>query len=637
MLGVQGRADSKLTFICGAGISYPAPSRLPTVSAFVEKASRHCTDDLAVHEALRNAMHDGTGPSARFEVLVNAISQLGVAPASVGALFDASTANLLHRFAASLCQQGAAIITTNFDNCIERALTKEIQRVVFRGVDLDRLGPEDSVIVKPHGSNPLDQSEVGNDLVITIKELARTAQGFRQFPVWRQYLQSLIFGRTIVVIGYSGSDDFDITPILLESEPGYLVWIDYADGAAPRATGIADASPTVQRICSSLPSAYLRGDIGRLAWRLDEGQSTAGELPSSVSKELVGWLRHAFPTEAARQALLGVLLRHYGLHDLTVLQTEMPLSTEALVQRGTALYYLGRYEEACETLRRAASGAPTPAQQCQTLFLLSSALFYSGDRGDAAVEAHRYADLAEQLGDIGELQSALNHSAAISYSMGEREEARRQYQRVLAYQAEYPSLQAAAMATWGLADIANASGLADEAVQGYTEARELSRQLGSTQGVAWMSANLGELLLRAREFSQSATYLQESIVLFEHLRIVAGLLYALACRAQLEYCMGESGAASDTVRSCLPMLSGNPGSAAISTVVMLSYVLARQTGDSELLEAIKDATSGAIRQSAELQGKGDDDERWGLCRRILEAGRDDDGLYAACRDFLTGW
>lgn len=112
---------------------------------------------------------------------------------------------------------GAAVVTTNFDNCIERTIVEPYSRVVFRGVDLTGEVPQTSVIVKPHGSNPLDSSEEVSELVVSIRTLAPTAKGFARFPVWRAYLKSLMQGRTVIVVGYSGSDDFDITPVLLES------------------------------------------------------------------------------------------------------------------------------------------------------------------------------------------------------------------------------------------------------------------------------------------------------------------------------------------------------------------------------------------------------------------------------------
>lgn len=169
-----------------------------------------------------------------------------------------------------------------------------------------------------------------------------------------------------------------------------MVWIDYASDEAPRKSDLASASMSVQRICTSLPSTYMRGNFGMVAARV-LGDATPVVTPSE----------------------------------------QRPLPT---------LY------------------SPTPIQRCQASYLTSSACFYLGDTTAAKTESQHHVALAEQLQDLGELQTALNHAAALAYSLGELDEARAQYQRVLDYQDAYPSLQAATMAAWGLADIANVSG-----------------------------------------------------------------------------------------------------------------------------------------------------------------------------------
>ena len=127
------------------------------------------------------------------------------------------------------------------------------------------LGPQEDPV---NVNIPLDSSEEVSELVVSIRTLARTAKGFARFPVWRAYLKSLMQGRTVIVVGYSGSDDFDITPVLLESEPAHMVWIDYASDEAPRKSDLASASMFVQRICTSLPSTYMRGNFGMVAARV---------------------------------------------------------------------------------------------------------------------------------------------------------------------------------------------------------------------------------------------------------------------------------------------------------------------------------------------------------------------------------
>ena len=130
------------------------------------------------------------------------------------------------------------------------------------------------------------------------------------------------------------------------------------------------------------------------------------------------WLDMEFSSAAGKQALLCAILRHYSLHDLTVKHTETPLSSEAALERGAALYYLGKYAECREVLEHIAWYSPTPIQRCQASYLTSSACFYLGDTTAAKTESQHQVALAEQLQDLGELQTALNHAAALAYSLG---------------------------------------------------------------------------------------------------------------------------------------------------------------------------------------------------------------------------
>lgn len=560
-----------VTFLAGAGISFPPPSALPTVRSFTLQLARYCSDGGETVAAVDQALSATYSTSPRFEGLVEAIGQIAGAADSVGAVFDSDEPNPLHRYLARYCESGAAVVTTNFDTCLERALSRQCERLVFSGYDLTSIGPMQSVIVKPHGSNRAKPEDAHGELVVSIRALSKTARGFQAFPLWRRYLGQLFSRRVLIVIGYSGSDDFDITPVLLESKPNQLIWIDYQDGEAPRAAEVDGASVSARRICRELGAVYSRGDLGTIA-----GTFPAESRPRD---KVDAWLRKTYPSAADRQNLLCALLRHYSLHELTIRQTSKPLSAAAALQRGTAFYYRGQYREASSGLERIEDYSPNKLQLCQAAYMLSAAYFYGRDIHAALQASRRNLALAEEIGDIGELQTALNHAAALAYYAGDREDARNLYERVLAYQEHYPSLPAAITAAWGLADLANADDRIADAIEGYTSTMELCRQLGSAPGVAWMNANLGELFLRIGENDAAEQSLKAAEVGFEQTGVAAGVLYSRAYRAQLDYATGEIESAEARLRDCLPLLAEHRESPAIRVIVELAELLAQQTGD----------------------------------------------------------
>ena len=132
----------------------------------------------------------------------------------------------------------------------------------------------------------------------------------------------------------------------------------------------------------------MRGDFGLVAARVLRDAThvvTPSEQPRLPT--LDEWLEMEFSAAAGKQALLCAILRHYSLHDLTVKHTSTPLWAEAVVQRGAALYYLGKYAECREVLEHIALYSPSPIQLCQASYLTSSACFYFGDTAAAKTEA----------------------------------------------------------------------------------------------------------------------------------------------------------------------------------------------------------------------------------------------------------
>ena len=155
--------------------------------------------------------------------------------------------------------KGASVITTNFDNCIENAAEPAGSgyiRLAFTGKDLETFESKVGVLAKVHGSNPLTSDEIPH-LLITVHTLAQATGGFRRFPVWREFIRTLIEDRLLIVFGYSGSDDFDLTPQLLESQPSALLWFNYQ--AKVEATFVATGSlPARIKRFAAIPGATFR-------------------------------------------------------------------------------------------------------------------------------------------------------------------------------------------------------------------------------------------------------------------------------------------------------------------------------------------------------------------------------------------
>ncbi|KKM20337.1 hypothetical protein LCGC14_1646480, partial [marine sediment metagenome] len=156
--------------------------------------------------------------------------------------------NYIHYFLANvIVNRKDYVVTTNFDYMIE----KGIQRILesdkhkfiipvitrenfvsnFRPLDIFKEGGYP--LYKIHGSkrNLITGENTGNSLVTTMSALGKDrgiGETFSLESYKKQAIYNLMKNRTLIVMGYSGSDDFDIGPTL-QGLPylSRLIWVEH--------------------------------------------------------------------------------------------------------------------------------------------------------------------------------------------------------------------------------------------------------------------------------------------------------------------------------------------------------------------------------------------------------------------------
>lgn len=193
---------------CGAGIS--ANSGMPTARELIDRLA----DALPCEAQDRAALGIDTLP---FEAFLQILSEGAPLEPMIG-LYKASRPTAAHRLVARLVRQGylRSVFTTNFDLLLERAFAAEGLR---RGADYKRLVRVSEFeaypdrtgcpqLIKVHGS-----ADYPDSVAATIRAVASRQSSVKQ----ARLLRALFAGdkrRTLLVIGYSGSDKFDIMPQL---------------------------------------------------------------------------------------------------------------------------------------------------------------------------------------------------------------------------------------------------------------------------------------------------------------------------------------------------------------------------------------------------------------------------------------
>jgi tetratricopeptide (TPR) repeat protein len=339
-------AADRITFLAGAGCSIDPPSQLAAGKQMMEAIIRFCSPDVEVPKLM--ALND-----LRFEALVETFRDVLDPDLRLLDYFgQCDRPNLHHLYLATMLREGHFVITTNFDFLIEYALLQaggDPQNVIpvitkddfLRFSDPDHLVAAGKLlVVKVHGStqNVITKESTRDSLIATIQAFGAGKEGLSVFqlePFKQPLLEKLFADRTLVMMGYSGSDDFDVVPTLVQLQGlRKLVWINHAPAdSAPRLTEViaTDAEEPaggerVQRILSRIQ----RG-TGAHVYRVDISTSnftrlffTPPEQPTEECFPLLPktWLEGQLPEPSELQ-------RHIFAYTL---YHQRELYTDALLQ-----------------------------------------------------------------------------------------------------------------------------------------------------------------------------------------------------------------------------------------------------------------------------------------------------------------
>ena len=192
--------------LAGAGISLWHPSSLPTWSEFntallneaIARARRALPAQSPIHQVLERLTVDDIGSKAFSNALVEILT--GESYFDVVTALAVTQPNGAHHAIARLARRGviAAIVTTNFDTLLERAIVAEgfDADVYSQPRDYERSAGSGVPIFKIHGS-----ASEESGLIDTVGQKLRGLP-----PVVRERLREWFAKHSVVALGYSGGD-----------------------------------------------------------------------------------------------------------------------------------------------------------------------------------------------------------------------------------------------------------------------------------------------------------------------------------------------------------------------------------------------------------------------------------------------
>jgi len=232
--------DKELTFLVGAGCSIDPPSCLPAGRTMMNAIIEYTCANSEIENI--KALEE-----LRFEQLVEIIrDELDPELKIIDYYGLCDKPNIQHFFLADMIKQNNYVMTTNFDFLIENALLQlgvdknDILPVITRNDYQNYSNPDDlsrkgkKPIYKIHGStkNIISGENTKDYLIATIQAFGSNKEGKNVFqiePYKRELFDNITNERSLVVLGYSGSDDFDIVPTLkVLKNLKNIIWINYS-------------------------------------------------------------------------------------------------------------------------------------------------------------------------------------------------------------------------------------------------------------------------------------------------------------------------------------------------------------------------------------------------------------------------
>ncbi|MFX1412117.1 MAG: tetratricopeptide repeat protein, partial [Promethearchaeota archaeon] len=241
--------NEKFTFLVGAGISIEPPSCLKSAVEIVKTLVKLCVTDQEVNKIL--SLQD-----LRYETVVEFIQKYFDKELKIIDFFEKFTQPNIHHYClAHSIRKGHQLITTNFDYLIEFALLNiledkmKILPIITRNDFMNYADPNTIVkegrfpIYKIHGSkkNIITNEDTRDSLITTISALGRDRdeKTFAIEDYKKPALVNLLEKRTLFVMGYSGSDDFDISPTLKELQNiSKIIWVNHTSNEVPEIINI---------------------------------------------------------------------------------------------------------------------------------------------------------------------------------------------------------------------------------------------------------------------------------------------------------------------------------------------------------------------------------------------------------------
>jgi len=563
--------EAKITFLAGAGCSIDAPSCLPAGRAMMDAIIDYTCAESEIEKIKKLE-------ELRFEQLIEIVRDRLDPELKVIDFYGlCDKPNLQHLFLAEMIKNGQFVMTTNFDFLIEYALQqtgipdKDIIPVITKKDFLEFQDPYEQLrhgrktLYKIHGSTmnilkPIDNRDTRASLIATIQAFGANKEGetvFQLEPFKQPAFTNLTRGRSLVVMGYSGSDDFDIVPTLkVLKNVRDIIWINYSEKNEmgkeqiheidAKSNQALDELDKVTRMLleiwqSNNADHVYRVDVNTTEMTKSLLKSTPKLSSMDFSIESRAWLENNLdvPNFFIKYDIPSKIYFDFGKYDDVINCSEKILqlaknsqdiegrSWEAVAHNniGEIFRAQGKYSEALERYEKALQIAERIENLGgKAIYLNNIGMIYKtqGNYPEALERYEKALQIADQTGDLSGKAIYLNNIGLIYKTQGNYPEALKRLEKALQIAEQLGNLSGKATRLHNIGMVYDALGNYREALKRLEEALQIDEQLGNLSGKAVALNDIGEIFRALGNYSEALKRYEESLKISVQLKNLGG-------------------------------------------------------------------------------------------------------------------
>ncbi|MFX1446177.1 MAG: tetratricopeptide repeat protein [Promethearchaeota archaeon] len=515
---------AKLTFLVGAGCSVDAPSCLPAGKSMMEAIINFVCADSEIEKILK--LED-----LRFEQLVEIVrDHLDNELKVIDYYGQCDKPNIQHFFLVEMIKNGHFVMTTNFDFLIEYALQQsglpknKIIPVITRG-DFERFSdPQElfnigkKALYKVHGStqNIITGEETRESLIATIQAFGSNKEGLNVFqvePFKRELFDNISNGRSLVVMGYSGSDDFDIVPTLkVLKNLQNIVWINYSEKNKIGKEKIYEIDANTNQELDVLDGDLRK--VTQILFEICRGNNAAHIYRVDINT-----------TEMAK--ILSKSKQNLSLKDFSIKPRDW-LEKNITAPDEFDKYYIpykihkdfGKYDDAMicsKKILQLAKKSQNKSNEASALNNIATIYDIQGNYPEAIKHFEAAFQIFEQIGNLGEKATALSNIGTIYKKHGNYPEALKRFEETLQINEQLGNQRGKAIVLENIGMTYSLQEKYPEALQRLGEALKIYEQLGDLKGKAFNLIESGDIFRKQGNYPEALQRLGEALQIDEQL------------------------------------------------------------------------------------------------------------------------